>query len=42
MEQIFLSDNIKLAVCSYHSDFNQELIEAFMMKNDLKHTTTKG
>lgn len=36
------SNNLKFAVCCYHSDFDQELIESFMDKNGIKHETTKG
>lgn len=34
--------DLKLAVCAYHSDFDQELIESFMDKNQISHTTTNG
>lgn len=34
--------NLKMAICSYHSDFDQELIEKFMNDNRIKHTTTQG
>lgn len=36
------SKNLKLAICSYHSDFDQTLIEDYMDKMKIKHTTTKG
>lgn len=41
-ELIEKSKGIKLAVCSYHSDFDQELIESFMDKQDIVHTTSRG
>ena len=34
--------NLRLAICAYHSDFDQELIETFMDKHTIKHKTTKG
>lgn len=36
------SDNLRMAVCSYHSDFDQELIESFMDKHHITHTCSKG
>ena len=36
------SNNLKCAICSYHSDFDQVLIEDFMDKNNLVHTTSPG
>lgn len=36
------SKNLKLTICSYHSDFDQELIEKFMDENGINHTTTQG
>lgn len=36
------SDNLKLAICSYHSDFDQILIEQFMDSHGIKHSTSKG
>lgn len=41
-ELISKSPNLKCAVCSYHSDFDQILIEDFMDKHGLIHTTTPG
>lgn len=39
---IKMSSRLKCAICSYHSDFDQELIESFMDKHNLLHDTTKG
>ena len=39
---ISVAQNLKLAVCSYHSDFDQVLIEKFMDENGIAHTTTPG
>lgn len=36
------SNKLKLAICCYHSDFDQVLIETFMNENHIKHSTTKG
>ena len=36
------SENIKIAACCYHSDFDQILIEDFFDKNGIDHSTTKG
>lgn len=36
------SSDIKLAVCCYHSDFDQCLIEDYMNKHKISHDTTKG
>lgn len=36
------SKGLKLAICSYHSDFDQELIESFMDKHFIAHRTSKG
>lgn len=36
------SSGIKFAICSYHSDFDQDLIEYFMDKHNIKHWTSKG
>lgn len=36
------SETIKCAVCCYHSDFDQVLIEDFMDKNGLSHYTSDG
>ncbi len=36
------SSNVKLAICSYHSDFDQDLIEYFMDKHNIRHWTSKG
>ena len=33
------SSELMLAVCSYHSDFDQELIESYMDKKGINHTT---
>lgn len=34
--------HIKMAICAYHSDFDQVLIESFMEQNNINHITTKG
>lgn len=34
--------NLKLAICSYHGDFDQELIEKYMDEKGINHTTTRG
>lgn len=36
------SEGIKLAIYSYHSDFDQILIEHFMDTHNIRHTTTSG
>lgn len=36
------SSDIKFAICSYHRNFDQELIESFMDKNNISHWTSKG
>lgn len=36
------SVKLKCAICCYHSDFDQVLIEDFMDKNNLRHVTTPG
>ena len=36
------SEKLRLAICSYHSDFDQKLIETWMDEQDIKHSTTKG
>ncbi len=36
------SSNLKCAVCSYHSDFDQILIEDFMDKHNVEHSTSPG
>lgn len=36
------SANLKMVICSYHSDFDQELIESFMDKHHITHTCSKG
>lgn len=36
------SSSIRLAICSYHGDFDQELIESYMDKHDIVHWTSKG
>ena len=35
-------EHIKLAICAYHSNFEQVLIENFMDINQIKHCTTPG
>lgn len=35
-------EHIKLAICAYHSNFDQVLIENFMDINQIKHCTTPG
>ncbi len=42
IDTIKKSDNIKIAACCYHSDFDQVLIESFFDQNCIRHTTTKG
>ena len=39
---ISISNSLKLAVCCYHSDFDQELIESFMDKQGINYVTTDG
>lgn len=39
---IKMSRCLKMAICAYHSDFDEELIESYMDKNSIRHTTTKG
>ncbi len=41
-EIISRSENLKLAICSYHSDFDQILIEDFMDDMHISHSTTRG
>lgn len=36
------SENIRIAACCYHSDFDQVLIEDFFDKNEFKYSTTSG
>ena len=36
------SPGLKCAICAYHSDFDEILIENFMDNNNLNHTTTHG
>ena len=36
------SHNLKCAVCSYHSDFDQILIEDFLSKNHMEHFASHG
>lgn len=36
------SNGLRLAICSYHSDFDQELIESYMVKHNIEHWTSKG
>ena len=36
------SSNLRLAICSYHSDFDQVLIESFMDEMSIEHTHTNG
>lgn len=37
-----ISSDVKLAICAYHSDFDQYLIEDYMDKHAISHSTTKG
>ncbi len=37
-----ISDRVQLAVCAYHRDFDQDLIESFMEKLQIEHSVTKG
>ncbi len=37
-----LSENLRLAVCSYHSDYDQILIEHFMDEHNIEHDTSAG
>ncbi len=41
-ELINKSNDLKMAICSYHSDFDKELIESFMDKNRISHTYNQG
>ena len=41
-QMITNSSRLKLAICSYHSDFDQELIESFMDKNGISHNPSAG
>lgn len=41
-EIVTRSKNLKLAICSYHSDFDQILIENFMDNMHISHSTTNG
>ncbi len=36
------SKNLKMAICSYHSDYDQTLIEDFMDKEGISHDITPG
>lgn len=36
------SNRLKLAICSYHSDFDYALIEKFMEEMSIEHSHTKG
>lgn len=36
------SENLQLAVCCYHSDFDQILIEKYMDQHKITHDTTRG
>jgi hypothetical protein len=36
------SDDLRLAICCYHSDFDRVLIEKYMDDNCIEHCTTKG
>lgn len=36
------SEELRLAICSYHSDFDQVLIEKFMDEMNIKHAHTNG
>lgn len=36
------SNGVKLAICAYHSDFDQTLIEGWMDKMNIEHSTTRG
>lgn len=37
-----ISDDIKLAICAYHSDFDQELIESFLGKHNFEFESSSG
>lgn len=41
-ELIRKSPNLKMAICAYHSDFDQELIESYMDKHGINHETSYG
>lgn len=41
-ETIRRAENLKCAVCSYHSDFDRILIENFMESNHLEHSVSPG
>lgn len=36
------SDKIRLAICAYHNEYDQDLIEGYMDKLNIKHTTSPG
>ena len=36
------SNGLKMSICSYHSDYDQILIESFMEKNGIVHYTSNG
>lgn len=36
------SPELKMVICVYHSDFDQELIEGFMDKHQITHTCSQG
>lgn len=36
------SSDLKLAICTYHSDFDQVLVEQFMSEMNISHKTTNG
>lgn len=41
-ELIRRSKNLKLAICAYHGDFDQTLIESFFEEMNIEHDTSKG
>lgn len=36
------SNQLQLAICSYHSDFDKDLIELFMKENNIKYESSRG
>ena len=42
IELVRRSQNLRLSICSYHRDVDQELIESFMRKNEIQYEHSKG
>lgn len=36
------SPRLKMAICVYHSDFDQTLVESFLNQNQIRHDATRG